>query len=186
VELHGVARKTANVVLGTAYRIASGIVVDTHVTRVAQRLGLSQAQTPEKIEQELCALLPQGEWIDGGHRLLLHGRYVCLAQGPKCTQCPLHELCPARAVARPASGPSGRRGSRRWSVRAAACWNTAAPRRERGALRQRAAWSSRAPNAASSMSASLRTLMWRTYCPAPSSRPRGSVSAAPWMKPNCT
>jgi len=97
--LHGVARKTANVVLGTAYRIPSGIVVDTHVMRVAQRLGLSQAQTPEKIEQELCALLPQGEWIDGGHRLLLHGRYVCLAQGPKCTQCPLHELCPSRAGA---------------------------------------------------------------------------------------
>lgn len=96
LELPGVARKTANVVLGVAYRIPSGIVVDTHVSRVAQRLGLTTASKPEAIEQELCALLPQELWIDGGHRLLLHGRYVCLAQQPKCPQCPLAELCPAR------------------------------------------------------------------------------------------
>lgn len=94
--LPGVARKTANLVLGTAFRIASGVVVDTHVTRVAQRLGLSAAKTAEKIEQDLCQRLPQDQWIDGGHRLLLLGRYVCLAKGPKCDDCPLAELCPSR------------------------------------------------------------------------------------------
>lgn len=94
--LPGVARKTANLVLGTAFRIASGVVVDTHVTRVAQRLGLSAAKTAEKIEQDLCQRLPQDQWIDGGHRLLLLGRYVCLAKGPKCEDCPLAELCPSR------------------------------------------------------------------------------------------
>jgi endonuclease-3 len=95
--LPGVARKTANLVLGTAFRIASGIVVDTHVTRVAQRLGLSAAKSAEKIEHDLCQRFPQEQWIDVGHRLLLLGRYVCLAKGPKCEDCPLAELCPSRA-----------------------------------------------------------------------------------------
>lgn len=95
VQLPGVARKTANVVLGVAYRIAEGIVVDTHVMRVAQRLGLSAASTAERVEQDLCQALPRDQWIDGGHRLLLHGRYVCLAKGPRCEDCPLHELCPS-------------------------------------------------------------------------------------------
>ena len=95
--LPGVARKTANLVLGTAFRIPSGIVVDTHVTRVAQRLGLSAAKTAEKIEHDLCQRFPQEQWIDVGHRLLLLGRYVCLAKGPKCEDCPLAELCPSRA-----------------------------------------------------------------------------------------
>lgn len=94
--LPGVARKTANVVLGTAYRIASGIVVDTHVLRVSQRLGLSAHDKPEKVEQDLCRLLPQEQWIDAGHRLLLHGRYLCVAKDPQCERCPLHELCPQR------------------------------------------------------------------------------------------
>ena len=80
----------------SASSIASGVVVDTHVTRVAQRLGLSAAKTAEKIEQDLCQRLPQDQWIDGGHRLLLLGRYVCLAKGPKCEDCPLAELCPSR------------------------------------------------------------------------------------------
>lgn len=96
VQLPGVARKTANVVLGVAYRIAAGVVVDTHVTRVSQRLGLSAAKTAEKVEQDLCAALPREQWIDGGHRLLLLGRYVCLAKGPQCQDCPLYELCPQR------------------------------------------------------------------------------------------
>jgi endonuclease-3 len=95
--LPGVARKTANLVLGTAFRIPSGIVVDTHVTRVAQRLGLSAAKSAEKIEHDLCQRFPQEQWIDVGHRLLLLGRYVCLAKGPKCEDCPLAELCPSRA-----------------------------------------------------------------------------------------
>ena len=94
--LPGVARKTANVVLGIAFGIAAGVVVDTHVTRVAQRLGLSASDDPERIEQDLCAALPRERWIDGSHRLLLHGRYVCTARAPRCGQCALNELCAAR------------------------------------------------------------------------------------------
>jgi endonuclease-3 len=94
--LPGVARKTANVVLGTAHRIALGIATDTHVMRVSQRLGLTAATKPEPIEQDLCRQVPQEEWTDGGHRILLHGRYVCLAKNPQCEQCPLAELCPSR------------------------------------------------------------------------------------------
>jgi endonuclease III len=98
VQLPGVARKTANVVLGVAYRIAAGIVVDTHVTRVSQRLGLSAATTADKVEQDLCQRFPQDQWIDIGHRLLLLGRYLCVAKAPDCANCPLAELCPARAA----------------------------------------------------------------------------------------
>jgi endonuclease-3 len=96
LQLPGVARKTANVVLGGAYQIASGIVVDTHAARVAQRLGLTPASEPEKIERDLCALFPQSEWIRVSHRLVLHGRYICTARAPACSSCPLNELCPAR------------------------------------------------------------------------------------------
>lgn len=94
--LPGVARKTANVVLGTAHRIALGIATDTHVMRVSQRLGLTTATKPEPIEQDLCRLIPKAQWTDGGHRILLHGRYVCLAKAPQCERCPLAELCPSR------------------------------------------------------------------------------------------
>lgn len=97
--LPGVARKTANVVLGTAYGIASGIVVDTHVSRVAARLGLTRETDPVKIEADLCALFQERTWIDTGHRLLLHGRYVCLARAPLCERCPLNEPCPSREAA---------------------------------------------------------------------------------------
>lgn len=96
LKLPGVARKTANVVLGVAFRIPAGIVVDTHVMRTSQRLGLTTAATAEKVEQDLCALFPKDQWIDVGHRILLLGRYVCLAKGPKCEDCPLFELCPSR------------------------------------------------------------------------------------------
>lgn len=96
LQLPGVARKTANVVLGVAFRIPAGIVVDTHVMRTSQRLGLTAATGAEKVEQELCALFPRDQWIDVGHRILLLGRYVCLAKGPKCEDCPLFELCPSR------------------------------------------------------------------------------------------
>ena len=95
VELPGVARKTANVVLGTAYRIASGIVVDTHAGRVARRLGLSKHEDPAKVEADLCRLVPEREWIDLGHRLVLHGRYICKAKKPACGACPLQEVCPS-------------------------------------------------------------------------------------------
>jgi endonuclease-3 len=108
--LPGVARKTANVVLGTAYGIATGIVVDTHVGRVTRRLGLSASEDPKEVERDLCGLLPREEWIDGGHRLLLHGRYVCLAREPRCAACPVNEICPSR------TGPP----ADTWQARAAA------------------------------------------------------------------
>lgn len=96
--LPGVGRKTANVVLGTAFGIASGIVVDTHVTRVSQRLGLTKQKDPEKIEQELMKLVPQEEWIAFGHRMILHGRRVCAARKPRCDACPLGRICPRIGV----------------------------------------------------------------------------------------
>lgn len=109
LQLPGVARKTANVVLGVGCRIAEGIVVDTHVTRMAQRLGLSEQQKPPNIEQDLCAAIPQDQWLDAGARIQLHGRYVCLAKDPQCGVCPLHEVCPSRVGV-----PQGS-----WQVRAA-------------------------------------------------------------------
>lgn len=96
ITLPGVARKTANLVLGVVYRIASGIVVDTHVTRVSQRLALTPEKNPVKVEKALCALFDQDQWIDSGHRILLHGRYVCVAKNPDCANCPLAEVCPSR------------------------------------------------------------------------------------------
>jgi len=94
VELPGIGRKTANVVLGTAYGIASGMVVDTHVTRISQRLGLTQEKNPEKIEMDLLGQFPQKEWINLGHRMVHHGRYLCTARKPKCDSCPLGNICP--------------------------------------------------------------------------------------------
>jgi endonuclease-3 len=94
--LRGVARKTANLVLGTAYGLPTGIIVDTHAARVAERLGLTRETDPEKIERDLCALFPRDEWVATGHRLVLHGRYVCTAKAPRCAECPLNELCPSR------------------------------------------------------------------------------------------
>jgi endonuclease-3 len=96
MQLPGVARKTANVVLGVAFGIASGIVVDTHVLRVSARLGLTKHDDPAKVEQDLCALFPRRQWIDMSHRLLLHGRYVCRAKDPACAACCLFEVCPSR------------------------------------------------------------------------------------------
>ncbi|MFZ5469269.1 MAG: endonuclease III [Myxococcota bacterium] len=93
--LPGVARKTANVVLGAAYGVASGITVDTHATRVSQRLGLTRETQAEKIERALCALFPQDAWIQLGHRFVLHGRYVCTARAPACDRCPLNDICPS-------------------------------------------------------------------------------------------
>jgi endonuclease-3 len=98
LQLPGVARKTANVVLGVAYQIAAGIVVDTHVMRTSQRLGLTVAGTADKVEQDLCGTFAREQWIGIGHRLLLLGRYVCIAKGPKCEDCPLNEICPSRAA----------------------------------------------------------------------------------------
>lgn len=93
--LPGVARKTANVVLGTGYGIASGIVVDTHVTRLAQRLGLSQSTTAEQIERDLQQVVPRERWILFSHQLIAHGRRICQARKPSCDVCPLAPQCPS-------------------------------------------------------------------------------------------
>ncbi len=92
----GVARKTANVVLGTAYGIPSGIVVDTHVQRVAARLDLTKNTDPVKIEQDLQKIIPREKWIVFSHELILHGRALCVARNPKCAECPLDPICYAR------------------------------------------------------------------------------------------
>ena len=96
VELPGVARKTANVVLGNAMGIAEGVVVDTHVMRLAQRLGLTQHDDPVKIEQDLMRLLPRERWIELANRLIWHGRRVCHAKTPDHEHCVLAPLCPSR------------------------------------------------------------------------------------------
>jgi endonuclease-3 len=98
VRLPGVARKTANVVLGSAYRVTSGIVVDTHVRRVAGRLGLTREDDPVKIEADLMAVAPRERWIDLGHQLIWHGRRICHARKPECPACPLAPLCPSAEV----------------------------------------------------------------------------------------
>ena len=95
--LAGVARKTANVVLGNCFGIADGVVVDTHVKRLSERLGLSAQTDPEKIERDLMALAPQAEWIDLSHLLIFHGRRFCDARKPKCAICTVSHLCPAAA-----------------------------------------------------------------------------------------
>jgi len=92
----GCARKTANVVLGTAYGIPTGIAVDTHVQRVARRLDLTRQTTPEKIERELMEIIPKKRWITFSHQMILHGRYVCTARRPRCAECPLEKLCYAK------------------------------------------------------------------------------------------
>ncbi|HOP78545.1 MAG TPA: endonuclease III [Thermogutta sp.] len=98
VSLPGVGRKTANVVIGTAYGIPSGVVVDTHVSRISQRLGLTQNTDPEKIEQDLMKLIPQDEWIDFSHRMIKHGRKYCSARNPSCESCPMTAFCPKIGV----------------------------------------------------------------------------------------
>ncbi|MBX3266761.1 MAG: endonuclease III [Acidobacteria bacterium] len=94
--LGGVARKTANVVLGNAFGIASGVVVDTHVSRLSQRLGLTDAKTPEKIEADLAELVPKKHWVMFPHWLIYHGRQVCNARKPLCGICTLAYICPSR------------------------------------------------------------------------------------------
>jgi endonuclease-3 len=98
VELPGIGRKTANVVLGTAYGIAAGVVVDTHVARISRRLGLSREKAPEKIEKDLMAQVAPKDWIALSHRMIEHGRRYCTARNPKCDQCPLESLCPRIGV----------------------------------------------------------------------------------------
>jgi endonuclease III len=93
--LPGVARKTANVVLGTGYGIAAGVVVDTHVYRLSRRLGLTRAATPADVERDLMDTVPREEWILFAHLLIHHGRRICVARKPKCAVCPVQDLCPS-------------------------------------------------------------------------------------------
>ncbi len=99
--LNGVGRKTANVVLGTAFGIAEGVVVDTHVKRLSRRLGLTKGKTPEQIERDLMKVIPREEWVDLSHRLIQHGRKVCLARRPRCESCTFAPFCPKLGVSPP-------------------------------------------------------------------------------------
>lgn len=92
--LDGIGRKTANVVLGTAYGLASGVVVDTHVGRLARRMRLTRHSDPAKVERDLMELLPQSQWIEFSHRMIWHGRAICFARRPQCEVCPLVDDCP--------------------------------------------------------------------------------------------
>ena len=96
--LPGVARKTANVVLGTAFGIAEGVVVDTHIQRLAMRLGLTRGSEPKEIEQDLIKVLPRESWIRAGHQLIWHGRRVCFARKPNCAGCALAPFCPSAGL----------------------------------------------------------------------------------------
>jgi endonuclease-3 len=98
VELPGIGRKTANVVLGTAFGLATGVVVDTHVTRITQRLGLTSQSDAVKIERDLIDLIPKKEWINFSHRLIHHGRRICKARKPLCEQCSMNKFCPRIGV----------------------------------------------------------------------------------------
>lgn len=98
VALPGVGRKTANVVLGNAYGVDEGVVVDTHVRRLSNRLGLTTEQNPEKIEQDLMRVVPKEDWTVFSHLLILHGRRVCKARKPECPECVLNDVCPSSTV----------------------------------------------------------------------------------------
>src|SRR6185369_8379837 len=95
LELPGVARKTANVVLGNAFDVKAGVVVDTHVTRLSHRLDLTQQKTAEKIEQDLIPIVPKKDWVIFPHLLISHGRKICKARNPLCAECPAEKLCPS-------------------------------------------------------------------------------------------
>ncbi|HJT25967.1 MAG TPA: endonuclease III [Pyrinomonadaceae bacterium] len=95
LELPGVARKTANVVLGNAFGIKAGVVVDTHVTRLSHRLALSQEKTAEKIEQDLIPIVPKKDWVIFPHLMIYHGRKICKARNPLCEECVIEKLCPS-------------------------------------------------------------------------------------------
>ncbi|HZS43628.1 MAG TPA: endonuclease III [Blastocatellia bacterium] len=98
LSLPGVARKTANVVMGNAFGIASGVVVDTHVHRLSQRLGLTENDTPQKIEMDLQEVIPKKDWIDFPHLIIYHGRKICKARTPLCAECVVNTLCPSSTV----------------------------------------------------------------------------------------
>lgn len=106
IKLPGIGRKTANVVLGTAFGLATGVVVDTHVKRLVNLIGLTQSSNPIQIEKDLMELLPSTEWVNFSHRLIHHGRKICVARRPRCTECPLLPSC-LRAGLPPLPGTDG-------------------------------------------------------------------------------
>jgi endonuclease-3 len=93
LRLPGAARKTANVVLGVAFRVAEGVVVDTHVLRISRRLELTEATDPKRVEQDLIKIIPKPRWIDFSHEVIHHGRQICIARKPRCVDCTLEKLC---------------------------------------------------------------------------------------------
>jgi endonuclease-3 len=93
LRLPGVARKTGNVVLGSWFKVSSGVVVDTHVLRISRRLELTKETTPEKVERDLMRVIPQDRWIDFSHEIIHHGRQICVARKPRCVDCTLEKLC---------------------------------------------------------------------------------------------
>jgi len=98
VTLPGVARKTANIVLGNSFGVVEGIAVDTHVRRLAERLGFSSEKDPDRIEQDLMRLVPRSRWFDFTYVLIDHGRAICVARKPRCEACPVNALCPSSSV----------------------------------------------------------------------------------------
>jgi endonuclease-3 len=107
LELPGIGRKSANVILGAAYKIASGIVVDTHMIRLSNRFQLTRSQDPATIEEDLCAVVPRKEWIFFSQAMVLHGRYICLAKSPRCWECRLIKICPfTDKILEPKNGPA--------------------------------------------------------------------------------
>ena len=117
VELPGVGRKTANVVLGNAMGIEAGVIVDTHVTRLSGRLGFTKRADPVEIEQDLMKRVPRGEWTRFANRLILHGRRVCIARKPDCPNCVLNDICPSAVL--PTADPPSPAKSRGRSARSA-------------------------------------------------------------------
>ena len=99
VALPGIGRKTANVVLGTAFGIASGVVVDTHVGRISRRLGLTTQKDAVKVERDLMERIPKPRWVDFSHRMICHGRQLCAARKPQCDECPMSSFCPRIGIA---------------------------------------------------------------------------------------
>jgi endonuclease-3 len=98
ITLPGVARKTANIVLGNSYGVVVGIAVDTHVRRLAERLGFSTERDPDKIEPDLMRSIPRKRWFDFTYALIDHGRSICVARKPRCEECPVSDLCPSSLV----------------------------------------------------------------------------------------
>jgi endonuclease III len=104
VKLPGVGRKTANVVMGSAFGKATGVVVDTHVGRISRRLAITQQTDPVRAGRDLVACLSPAHWIRFSHQLIEHGRSICTARKPRCESCPLEDLCPQKGVRKPAAG----------------------------------------------------------------------------------